>query len=540
MVALPILACVPMFWGLGRWPLLDPDEGRNAEVAREMLGFGSWMVPRLNGLPFLDKPPMLFWIIAGAFRAFGTNEISARLPAALAGVALVLLTVALTRMLLGRLAACWAGVALATAPLALVYARLTIFDMPFTAFVTAALVSLVRTRLGGAAAVWLPLAGLSMGLAVLTKGPVGVVLPLLAWWCGRGALPPPVQRSRRIVVLAASALTLTVVLPWLLWVVHAEPDFLRYAVVDETLLRFTSTARFHRGEPVYYPTAVAVVGMGVWASVLLWTAPMLMRDGGTTPCQRSAIHFAARAAVAILVFFSISASKRAGYVLPALVPLALLVGAGITLAPERALSALRGAAVIALFVALLSLVGQQDATALADFPKEAPPTLVQPLFLITCGVCIVWGAAVLAAGRRRPALALAAVFAPALYLLALDPLMPFAESRSARRLASALPPNATVVGLRHFRPSLAFYHRRTMLLATFDGRELTSNYVSSRPERFLADGRLVTPAHARQLIRATPSFYVLTGAGRVTQTPRWNLPLVVMATDQRSALWATR
>jgi 4-amino-4-deoxy-L-arabinose transferase-like glycosyltransferase len=536
-VLLPLLACGPMFWGLGRWPLLEPDEGRNAEVAREMSALGSWMVPRLNDLPFLDKPPMLFWSIAGAFRVFGTNEVSARLPAALAGVAVVLLTVALTRMLLDRRAGCWAGIVLATAPLALVYARLTIFDMPFTAFVTAALVCLVRARLHGAPSTWLPLAGLMMGLAVLTKGPVGIALPLLAWWSGRGALPPPERPPRRIVVIAACAVTMAVVLPWLAWVVHEEPAFLRYAVVDETLLRFTSTARFHRGEAFYYPTEIALLGMGVWTAVLAWTTPALIRGDGTTPRARSAVLFAARAAAAILVFFSISASKRAGYVLPALVPLALLVAAGITLAPRRARSALQGAAVLALLVALVSVVVQQDAVALPELPRDASPTLVQPLLSVIAVVCVAWGIAVLAARRRLHVVALAAVFAPALYLLAQGPLLPFAESRSARRLARALPPSATVVALRHFRPTLAFYHRGTVLMATFDGHELTSNYVSSRPERFFADGRLITPPRARQIIRAVPSLYVLTGASRAKEPPRPNLPLTIAAIDRRSALW---
>jgi len=61
-VVLALVVCAPMFYDLGRWPLMDPDEGRNAEVAREMLSLGSWVVPRFNDLPFLDKPPMLFWI----------------------------------------------------------------------------------------------------------------------------------------------------------------------------------------------------------------------------------------------------------------------------------------------------------------------------------------------------------------------------------------------------------------------------------------------------------------------------------------------
>ncbi|HYR95483.1 MAG TPA: glycosyltransferase, partial [Candidatus Binatus sp.] len=84
--ALLALAALPFFYALGRWPLIEPDEGRNAEVAREMLARGSWSVPYFNGLPYLDKPVLLFWMIAGVFRVAGIGEAAARLPSALGAV----------------------------------------------------------------------------------------------------------------------------------------------------------------------------------------------------------------------------------------------------------------------------------------------------------------------------------------------------------------------------------------------------------------------------------------------------------------------
>ena len=79
-IALVVVVSASLFGGLGLWPLIEPDEGRNAETAREMLASGDWLVPHFNGLPFLDKPVFLFWMIAGAFRVFGVNEGAARLP----------------------------------------------------------------------------------------------------------------------------------------------------------------------------------------------------------------------------------------------------------------------------------------------------------------------------------------------------------------------------------------------------------------------------------------------------------------------------
>ncbi len=529
--------CLPMFWALGRWPLLDPDEGRNAEVAREMLSLGSWVVPHFNGLPFLDKPPLLFWAIAGSFRVLGPTELAARLPAVLSAVVTVLLTFALTRMLARTRTALVAATVVATAPLIFVYARLTIFDMLFTALVTMALTCLVRQRLGGRRALWLGLAAFAMGLACLTKGPVGVALPLIAWAAGRGALPtsePP--RERWPIVLAVGVFVATVT-PWLVLVIRAEPAFLHYAVIDETLLRFTSTARFHRGEPVYYPLLVAVTGLGVWAAVLLGTAPALVRRASAP------VAFAARVAAAIIVFFSISASKRAGYVLPALVPLAIVIAAGIEAAPRQALAALRITAAGAIVVGLVAMLMAWSPAVLAALPGgELGRAVDHRTLLAAATFLLAWASITLATGRgsSMAPLVLAAVVGPGLYLSLSRPLAAYAEGRSARHIARSLPADSDVLCFRHFRPSLPFYLGNTVRLASTDGHELTSNYVSSQHGRFLADGQLMRPASARAEIRNAPALYVLTGS---SWTPTFATlrpgPLTMVATDRKSRLWAT-
>src|SRR5579885_1340622 len=206
---------LPFFYRLGAWPLFDPDEGRNAEVAREMAASGQWAVPRFDGQPYLDKPVLLFWAVAAVFRLRGVGEASARLPSALAAVATTALTLASARLLLGPAQGLLAASIVATSPLVLAFARLVIFDMLLTALVTAALYCLLRARLGGAPARWLPAAGAAMGLATLTKGPVGIAVPLLVWLAGRGALPRPARRARAVDVAVGGLVAAAVVAPWL-------------------------------------------------------------------------------------------------------------------------------------------------------------------------------------------------------------------------------------------------------------------------------------------------------------------------------------
>jgi len=491
-LALGALVALPFVYALGAWPLLEPDEPRNAEVAREMLELGSWSVPHFNHLPYLDKPVLLFWMIAAAFRVVGVGELGARLPAAAGAVATVALTFALGRLLLGVRRAALAAAIVASAPLVLVFGRLAIFDMPLTALVSAALYCLVRARTHGNAGRWLPLAGLAMGLATLTKGPVGLAVPLLAWMAGRGALPP--RPAGRAPVVAAVIVTAAVVLPWLGTVVRQEPAFLRYALLDETLLRVSSVSRFHRGGPVYYYVEVLLWGLGAWAAVLAAVLPALVRRWRAPGAERAAIGFLARAAGAILIFFTLCASKRPAYILPAIVPLALLAAAGIAAERERAAAALRafaGAAALAGVAAVaVGLAGVVPAY--RELRALAPAVLVQGgLFLV------LWGCAAVVGSRGRPAVALAcaALLAPGFGFALLGPLSSWAEARSSRTLAARIEPAARVVCFGTFRTGLPFYLRRPVVLASDRGGEFTSNYVVAQRSRFL-DGAQLVPERA--------------------------------------------
>jgi 4-amino-4-deoxy-L-arabinose transferase-like glycosyltransferase len=511
-----VLVATPYVYALGRWPLIEPDEGRNAEVAREMLELGRWSVPHFNQIPYLDKPTMLFWLIAGSYKVMGVNEFAARLPAAVSAVATVGLTWVLARRLVGGPRAALAAAIVATAPLVLVFARLAIFDMPFTAFVTLALWCLVRARLDGGAGWLVPLAGLAMAAATLTKGPVGAALPLLSWLAGRGALPPPRERTPPRALLLAGLLFVVAVGSWIAVVLRHEPGFLRYALIDETFLRFTSVARFRRGGAVYLYPLTLVWALAPWSVVLVGVVPELVRCWRLPTADGTAVRFATRVAVTMIVFFTLSASKRPQYILPALVPLAIVCAVGIARGPERAAGALRACALGAVVGGSVLAVAAFHGLHLEGAERSAASASV----LMAGGLVLVaWGAFTLAIHRTGawPTIACATLLSPGAGLVLLGALAPWVDVRSARTLAARVPPDAKVVAFQQFRTSLPFYLRRPVPLLSTTAGELTSNYICANRGRFAGGPNLARPAALRTMLANGEPLYVVTRQSKLDQ-----------------------
>jgi len=222
-----VLAGCLFFTGLGSLPLLEPDEGRNAEVGREMLASGDWTTPHYDGLPYLDKPAVFFCLVASSFKVGGVNERSARAPSALMGLCLVLLSWFLARRMFGDSKAVRAAVVIATAPLVIVFSRLVIFDTTLAFLITLAMSSFWLAESAEFRRPGLDiLLFLTMGLATITKGPVGLLLPLLsitAYQALRGKL----RELKRLRWGLGCAVFLAAVLPWFIFISIRYPDFPR-------------------------------------------------------------------------------------------------------------------------------------------------------------------------------------------------------------------------------------------------------------------------------------------------------------------------
>jgi 4-amino-4-deoxy-L-arabinose transferase-like glycosyltransferase len=460
----------------GSLALSDPDEGRNAEVAREMAASGDFVVPRLNDLPYLDKPIFLFAASALSMRAFGVDELAARLPALVSSLATVGLVVGFGWFRFGRKAGVLAGMILASSPLILAFGGIVIFDAPMMLWVTCATMAfhltLERGQKGWCLAGWA-----AVSLAVLTKGPVGFVLPLLI---GVGDALANRRPVRRLFCPAGPAVFVVLVGVWFAAVTVRHPDFPYYAFVRETFER-VATDSMRRTGPWYYFLPILVAGTFPWVTVLPAGGRSLLLGLRRRAEGMSDEMFLLLWAVLPLVFFSLSQSKRPGYILPIVPALALLGGRMLQVSPVSLRYAVWIAAPIAAALGAALLFAGGSATSLIREAPEVAETLSAVAPYIGVGLIGTAGLAML--GLRWPGAALAAfVLMPMVPLLGgRDIYTALSEQRSGRELAGAIRNAARgeprVVGVGAYSPSLAFYLQTPLLVAADSPNELRSNYI---------------------------------------------------------------
>jgi 4-amino-4-deoxy-L-arabinose transferase-like glycosyltransferase len=319
---LSLLAMWMMFCNLN-YPLVEPDESRYAQIALEMVNTGDYLVPRLQGEPYLDKPPLLYWVTAASFNVFGQSELAARIPSALAAMLTVLVSFLLGRRLIGDQAA-WLGSLMLFLCLGFVLsARFLVMDGPLTLFTTTCLMTaLLATRGPRLQLGWWLLAAVSCALGVMTKGPVAIVLtcpPLLAlhWLDQRRALP------KLKAWLLFAVLVACIVLPWFILIERHQHEFAGHFFWQHHVVRFFSA--FNHQEPFWYYIPVLFAGM--FPSSLL-AAPVLFflfnRGKEFREMRTPALGGLALAGVWIVLFFSLSSCKLPTYILPAVPMLCML------------------------------------------------------------------------------------------------------------------------------------------------------------------------------------------------------------------------
>ena len=321
-----VLALVAIVWfgNIGYRNLAEPDEARYAEIAREMLVTGDWVTPRLNGIPYFEKPPLQYWATATAYAAFGTSVWAARLWVTCLGLLGIVIAYFTARTLWDRRTGEYAAWIMASFPLYFVVAHLNILDAGLAFFMNAGVCAFLlaqRASSPGAQRRWMAACWTALSLGFLQKGLVALALPGIAL-VAYSALYRQWRLWRELHLLDALAILAVIALPWVILAAHRNPGFLQFFFVHEHFDRFVTTIH-KRYEPWWYFIAILSVGVLPWlvpVARAAWHTARTRQASTTLSAERLLLVWAA----AQLLFFSLSDSKLAPYIVPMAMPLAML------------------------------------------------------------------------------------------------------------------------------------------------------------------------------------------------------------------------
>jgi len=359
------------FSHLGAIGFVGPDEPRYAWIARDMAETGDWVTPRLYGKPWFEKPPLYYWGAAVCFKLFGVSETAARLPSAISALLGTLALAWLAWRLYGAETARWLLLLLPTTVGMIGFSHAAATDMPFTGMLTIAMVCaavvlrLVPAGAGGASSAptdsstpWaaLILLGFFLGLAVLAKGPAGIIL------CGGAVFFWAIftkrwrDASRLFHPVAIGAFCLTA-LPWYILCARRNPDFFRIFFIEHNFKRYL-TPEFQHIQPFWYYGPILLVGLFPWMGMTFSAVSNSLRQKFEMKLNSTTIFFLAFSAFPV-IFFSISKSKLPGYVLPAIPAFVFLTAYALAVALRmEKVPVPAGFAVLALTpVALMAAIG---------------------------------------------------------------------------------------------------------------------------------------------------------------------------------------
>lgn len=549
-----VFAAVVVLWfaNLGTRDLLHPDEGRYAEIAREMSVTGDWVTPRLNGLKYFEKPPLQYWITAAAYRIFGVHEWTARLWPALAGLLAVVAIGIAGRALEGPALGAFAALALSGTVWQCGMAQIVSLDSGLSFFLTLTFAGLVIAQRPGTGAMtrrrWMWVAWAAMAGATLSKGPIGVVLP-----AGALVVYSLVNRDaeiwQRLHLTSGLMLFLILVAPWFIAVSRANDEFLSFFFIHEHLERFL-TEEHQRVGPWYYFVPLALAGSLPWLVVLAFGIRRAWRDGGAAPRMFSWRRLALVWAAFVFVFFSLSGSKLPSYILPMFAPLALVAGDLLLRQHPLALSrqTLPGAIVISV-IALALIVGYDRFVArLGDGPQPVEILVAYGPWLKAALVIAALGAGIAVIAFRRAAtapvpaplgrfwgatsLALSALISVVVAVAGFDAFSPTRSTSAILRTAQAagpFEPGVPVYQIAMYDQTIPFYLGRTTTLVAY--RDELGLGIDAEPER-----QIPTVAAWVEQWRARSDGYAVLSPADYGRLSSEGVPMRVLARDIRRVI----
>lgn len=452
--------------------LIKPDEGRYAEIAREMAVSGDFVTPRLNGIKYFEKPPLQYWVTAAAFKAFGEDEWTTRLWPGITSFLSILLVFFTSRRLFGERAALFAATTLGGSLFTILIGHLNTLDMGLSFFLQLALSSVLianheateeRQRRKWMLLVWAALAG-----AMLSKGLVALVL------CGAtlvlySLLTRDFSPWRRLELARGLPLFLAIAAPWFVAVSLANPEFFHFFFIHEHFERFLNKGH-GRYQPPWYFFAILLVGTLPWTLMTLhgWLAGWFRERRGQFQPQRLLFVWA----VVILGFFSVSSSKLPSYILPMAPALAMLTGIFLARAHRSTLLVHLGlmipGALLAVYLAPKIINYADHETPLEMMAKYAQWATVAAGILLAgtlAGFAQVW--------RRRAdagllILAIAGYLAVSVVMQGHEKLGRSNSSHHiAQRIKPLLTPGVPFYSIEMYEQTLPFYLQRTVTLVEY-------------------------------------------------------------------------
>jgi len=497
------VAWIVVFWRLGFPSLMDPDEAHYAELTREMLRAGNWLVPLLDGQPYIDKPILFHWLQGAAMTLLGPTEFAARLPSALAAIVLFFTTRRVGIVLFGEAVGEWGALMFATIPSTFMLASIGLFDMVFTAFLFGGLACLLEASKTASRARE-ALGYVLLAFAVMIKGPVALVL--IGLFCAAGWAVGGQARARVAWLRWKSGLVAAGVLasPWFIWMfAHFGDAFVQGYILAGNVYYFTQPESWSSRaiSHVYYMRSFAG-GFFPWSAIALARlVDLARRRFSPEPDERLLWIWTA----VVVGFFSLARFKLDHYIFPAAPAICLL--ASKAWHDAAAASRREGAAVFAVAVGiagLLVVAGTFMAVYIFELGLELPDTaILLPIALAAGGT-----ASLERAARYRWRLApnplvlvttLVCIYTVlvSVGLPTLDRVRPTALV--ARTLRTHAPPGApaAIYNLEQWRASLRYYAERPLA-------RLSSQ---AEVEAFIADGQ------ARYMIMRRRDYRALRNAG---------------------------
>jgi len=473
---LVLLLVIGIFFALflGSRPLSVPDEGRYVEIPREMAVTGDWLTPRLNGVKYFEKPPLVYWVEAALIRLFGLSEWSVRLGPALFALFGCIIVYYAGAKLFGQRAGILSAVVLATSMLYYALSRLVILDMPVSVLLTASLLSfLLGTREPAGLRRRALMYGFYAfaGLAVMTKGLIGIVFPAMiigAWIVVMNEW----RVLRQMYLPTGIILFLAVAVPWHVLVSQANPEFPRFYFIHEHLERYLTKVH-SRYKPFWYFIPILLLGFFPWTAFLVQAVRNALPRSWKDRHQHGHTIFLLLWAGLVFLFFSASSSKLIPYILPVFPPLALLTGrylAAVRMPDERA--SFRAGAVAVTVMTLLLAFGL---LLLPRFRPEIDLHVFRNHLVVIAGILLFGIGSFLSLTRKdriREAVIALAVTA-ALFPMVAGSALPHLDTRSIKDLALTVKTHVAsgdeVVCYRTYYQDLPVYLERRVTVVEWRG-----------------------------------------------------------------------